>query len=320
MKTPAPYLLSSALLVLAASCGVVPRQSSPGDTGIPMPRPATPVMRIVQEQSEIRARVYRAGPLAGFGHNHVISWKAGGWISEAPTLARSAFAIEVLLEQAEVDDPGQRAQEGAEFAGAVPAEARARTRRNLLGERVLDTAHHARMSIRSVAIDESGALPVARVLVSVAGHETSRSVPFAIERSPGEVRASGELKLKQSELGLVPFSILLGALQVRDEIEVKFNLVARRQSAAPSSTSSVPSGARICATGRPRRAGGSRDSGSMPAARRVAILASRSSPSNTSADSRICRGSCNPTLMESLMQQMRGRSASGSSMPTNPRP
>lgn len=227
MKAPARSLLSSALLMLAVSCGVAPRQGPSGGTGMPTPRPGAPVMRIVPELSQIRVKVYRDGPLAGLGHNHVISWRAGGWVSPAPALARAAFDIEVPLEQAEVDDPAQRAEEGAEFTATVPAEARAGTRRNLLGEHVLDVAHHARMSIRSIAIDESGTLPVARVRIFVAGQETSRSVPFALERSPEGVHAWGELKLKQSELGLAPFSILLGALRVRDGIEVKFDLFAR---------------------------------------------------------------------------------------------
>jgi hypothetical protein len=34
------------------------------------------------------------------------------------------------------------------------------------------------------------------------------------------------VKLRQSALGLKPFSIMLGALQVQDEFTVKFTLVA----------------------------------------------------------------------------------------------
>ena len=40
---------------------------------------------------------------------------------------------------------------------------------------------------------------------------------------------SGTLPLKQSELGLTPFSALMGALQVQDEMRVRFHIVARRQ-------------------------------------------------------------------------------------------
>jgi hypothetical protein len=39
---------------------------------------------------------------------------------------------------------------------------------------------------------------------------------------------SGELPIKQTDLGLTPFSAMLGALQVQDELRVRFRIVARR--------------------------------------------------------------------------------------------
>ena len=47
------------------------------------------------------------------------------------------------------------------------------------------------------------------------------------ERAGDTVVASGELALRQSELGITPYSAMLGALQVQDEMRVKFRLVAR---------------------------------------------------------------------------------------------
>jgi len=41
------------------------------------------------------------------------------------------------------------------------------------------------------------------------------------------LEASGEFPLRQSELGLTPFSAMLGALQVQDEMRVSFHIVAR---------------------------------------------------------------------------------------------
>ena len=42
----------------------------------------------------------------------------------------------------------------------------------------------------------------------------------------GELTASGELPIKQTDLGLTPFSALLGALAVQDELRVRFRFVA----------------------------------------------------------------------------------------------
>jgi len=38
--------------------------------------------------------------------------------------------------------------------------------------------------------------------------------------------ASGSFELRQSALGLTPYSLMLGALQVQDAMTVKFRLVA----------------------------------------------------------------------------------------------
>ena len=83
-----------------------------------------------------------------------------------------------------------------------------------------------RSSIRSVAVTEARGALEATLSVSVAGHESTLVVPFSLERSSGRLTASGALTLRQSELGLTPFSVFLGALRVQDEMRVKFNLVA----------------------------------------------------------------------------------------------
>jgi hypothetical protein len=42
----------------------------------------------------------------------------------------------------------------------------------------------------------------------------------------GRISASGTAVLRQSDMGLTPLSVMLGALQVQDELTVKFKLVA----------------------------------------------------------------------------------------------
>jgi len=52
-------------------------------------------------------------------------------------------------------------------------------------------------------------------------------VPVEVERSDGQIVARGEFPLKQSELGLKPFTVALGTLVVLDELRVKFEITAR---------------------------------------------------------------------------------------------
>jgi hypothetical protein len=52
-------------------------------------------------------------------------------------------------------------------------------------------------------------------------------VPLHYEQHADEVVVSSEFPLKQTDLGLTPFSALLGALQVVDEMKVRVHIVAR---------------------------------------------------------------------------------------------
>jgi hypothetical protein len=64
------------------------------------------------------------------------------------------------------------------------------------------------------------------VAASVAGHRSTLRIPFTLQFAGGLATGSGSTALRQSELGLTPFSVMLGALQVQDEIMVEFVLTA----------------------------------------------------------------------------------------------
>ena len=66
------------------------------------------------------------------------------------------------------------------------------------------------------------------------------TVPVRWKLSPGTLDLTGTLALRQSELGLTPFSALLGALQVQDEMHVSFHIVARAAAVKPSDVSRPP--------------------------------------------------------------------------------
>jgi hypothetical protein len=53
-------------------------------------------------------------------------------------------------------------------------------------------------------------------------------VPVSVERGDGTLKASGEFPLKQSELGLKPFSVAMGTLIVIDEMKIRFEVVAKQ--------------------------------------------------------------------------------------------
>jgi hypothetical protein len=226
---------------LLAACGA-PQTRLPHEGGAVAPIATQPpagvaVYRIDSAQSELRLLVYRAGPMARLGHNHVIVNRAvSGWVETAGTAAAQSLSLQVPVADFVVDDAQARAEEGPDFSQAVTDEARAGTRHNMLSAAVLDadrfpTITLSGMAVTAVAgIQEPGTQGpstwVATLAVQVAGHTSKLTVPFTLETSAGRISASGTAVLRQSDLGLTPISVMLGALEVQDALTVKFKLVA----------------------------------------------------------------------------------------------
>ena len=238
----------AALGLLLAGCGAPPARlpsSHPG--AVP---PASPpaaargaAYRIDSAHSELRLLVYRAGAMAALGHDHVIVNRAlEGWVSPAGTSAGAGFSLSIPTSGFVVDEAAARAQEGADFSAEVGDDARAGTLHNMLSPAVLDAQSHAAISVQSVSIEPappgapmptaagqvSPAAMQATVRISVAGHESSLVVPFTVDTSAGRLHAQAAFPVKQTALGLTPFTALLGALRVEDQLRVKLDLVAIR--------------------------------------------------------------------------------------------
>jgi hypothetical protein len=234
-KWPA-YALAP-LLVLIASC-----------TGVPAPKGAPPVAasaemptagkaagavdyRIDAAHSSLRVLVYRGGPLAALGHNHVIlDNNLAGWIRAGKTPKTSSFYLQLALADFVIDPPAARAQEGADFADEVDDSARTGTRRNMLGAALLNAERFPLVQIESDSVrgsaPETPSAWSAAVRITIAGRTRLVSVPFTLQREPGSAHVTADFWLPQSTLGLTPFSALLGGLQVADDMHLKLEVQA----------------------------------------------------------------------------------------------
>ena len=201
-------------------------------TAQPLPSLPAGDYRIEPAQSEIRLLVYRAGPLAQFGHNHVIiNRDITGTahverVSGADERVAAAFSLSFPVSAFIVDDVQARSEEGDDFSAEVSDDARAGTLRNLLSTELLNAAAFPTVTLLSTSIAADRGGMVATVALNVAGHPSTLAVPFVVQATAGLLRASGQVTLRQSALGLTPFRALLGALAVQDEFTVKFELVA----------------------------------------------------------------------------------------------
>ena len=205
--------------------------------GVGEPAAAAPTAagsyRIDASRSELKILVYRAGPLARFGHNHVMVNRAISGSVEWREESLKSWRLVVPAAGFIVDDPQARREEGDEFAGEIPDDARIQTLHNMLSAAVLDADAYPAVTVRSVVGSaRQGAAPAgawnATVAISIAGHESVIDVPLTLASDPDRLSASGSMELRQSALGLKPFSLMLGALQVQDALTIKFRIVARR--------------------------------------------------------------------------------------------
>jgi polyisoprenoid-binding protein YceI len=194
---------------------------------------------IASSESLLIIVVYRGGALAKAGHNHVIaSHNLTGTIYVPADIARSSFEVHLPVSELSVDEAALRAkEEGADFPPDIPDSAKEGTRRNMLSAALLDGEHYPEIVLRSERLEPapggSESQWLAQVQITLRGNLRSITVPVHYEPKPDELVVSGEFPLKQSDLGLTPFSALLGALQVLDDMKVKFRIVAARDRSIP---------------------------------------------------------------------------------------
>jgi polyisoprenoid-binding protein YceI len=185
-------------------------------------------MKVVAEESLLQILVYRGGAMARLGHNHVVASRhLEGEVSASVDPVQTRFDIRIPVNELTVDEPAMRELAGADFPPGVPQSAREGTRKNLLSEALLDGAHYPVIRLRATDVAASGGGYDAGVEITLKGQVRLVRVPVQIEQSEGSLRARGELTLKQSELGLKPFSVAMGTLVVLDEMKVIFDVVAR---------------------------------------------------------------------------------------------
>jgi polyisoprenoid-binding protein YceI len=182
----------------------------------------------VAEESLLQILVYRGGAMARLGHNHVIaSHQLGGTVFVTDDVTQTRFDIQIPVNELTVDEPSMRELAGADFPPGVPQTARDGTHKNMLSEALLDGATYPSIRLRATDLVAAGEAFDVGVEITIKDQVRNVRVPVTIRHQDGALIASGEFPLKQSELGLKPFSVGLGTLVVLDDMRVQFTVTAR---------------------------------------------------------------------------------------------
>lgn len=174
--------------------------------------------------------VFRGGTFARLGHNHVITSKSvrgRAWLR--PQFSASGFELSFPVADLIVDDPDARRAAGSDFPPDIPAADKEGTRKNMLREAVLDAENYPRVTIKSASI--SGSLQAPRITARITIKDATRDVvvPATLAVNGNRLTASGEFEVLQTDFGMKPFTVALGALAVQDRLLVRFNLVAAKR-------------------------------------------------------------------------------------------
>jgi len=238
MRSPSPrsglsIALATIVLVACQHRTAPPTAPAPSEFPADFPthfyasEPADAVYRVIPARSSLTVKVYRAGPLAALGHNHVVnSASADGFIYLADDLANARADFFVPVDSFVVDDPTARAAAGPDFATQPSASDIAGTREHMLGPALLDAAAfpYIRVHVAPLHVGEQST----RVSVSIDVHGKSVTLPVDVawHRTDHELSIVAQFSVDHATLGLEPYSALGGALRVADSIDVGIALVA----------------------------------------------------------------------------------------------
>jgi hypothetical protein len=184
----------------------------------------TKVLVIDPAQSLVAVTVRRGGPLARFGHDHVVASRDINGFA-APAAGRADFSFR--LDQMTVDETALRRAQNLDTEPS--ADAIAGTRANML-TRVLEAE---RFPLVILQARQLGGQPAGQPLqLSITLHGVTRTVaaPTRIDTTPEGLAASGTLQLRQSDFGITPMSVMGGAMTVQDTMELRYRIVARQVS------------------------------------------------------------------------------------------
>jgi polyisoprenoid-binding protein YceI len=177
-------------------------------------RVASPVLAAPQqvdtEQSTITVRVFKAGLFRGFGDNHEIR----GGVKHGSINDTNPIEIHISVDarNLRVVDPDASAND------------RAQIQTRMLGPEVLDASRFPEIRFDS---DTAGRTDSHAWIVhgQLTLHGQTRALTVNVNQDQRHYK--GSVTLKQTDFGMTPISVAGGAVKVKDELTIDFDVVAQ---------------------------------------------------------------------------------------------
>jgi polyisoprenoid-binding protein YceI len=184
---------------------------------------ANAAYRVDGSKSRATIHVGKAGAFSFLaGHSHEVSGPIQSGSVDVDPGDPGRSRVQLIIAAADLQVAAEREPEGD-----AP-----KVQEAMAGDKVLDVAHHPRITYASSAVtlkDRQGTV----LNVNVTGQLTIRGVmrevtaPVRVELGDTELRAIGHFSIKQSVLGIKPISVG-GVVAVKDALDIEFSIVARK--------------------------------------------------------------------------------------------
>ncbi len=180
------------------------------------------VYRVDPKRSLVAIEVRRAGKFANLGHDHVVASRdVRGWIAREEGRADLWIPLETLT----VDEAELRKESG--FTTQPSATDIEGTRGNMR-DKVLEVDKFPYALVRVAGVDAAADEPALKVSLTLHGQTRALEVPAKVDAGTDSIVVSGRMSFDQSAFGITPYSVLGGAVAVRDRVDLRFAVRARR--------------------------------------------------------------------------------------------
>jgi polyisoprenoid-binding protein YceI len=178
--------------------------------------------KIVAAESSLWVFVAKAGFFSAFAHDHEIGVQSfnGSVIVTETGVSGGALELAIDARSLTVLDKKPSAEDKQKIRDAMHNE-------------VLESAKYQKITFKSASVSnvkQTGENVFSLVVngeLTLHGVTKRLAVPASVTITPQQLRAVGKYTLKQTDFGIKPYSAAGGAVKVKNEVVVNFNIVAK---------------------------------------------------------------------------------------------
>ncbi len=178
--------------------------------------------KIVAAESNLWVYVAKAGLFSALAHDHEIGVRSfsGSVTVREHSVAGGALTLDIEAKSLTVLDKKVSEADRTKIFNSMHNE-------------VLESAQHPQITFKSVSVSDVKAAGENAYSLTVNGDLTLHgvtkriAVPVSATITPQLLKATGKYTLRQTLFGIKPYSTAGGAVKVKDEVVVNFNIVAK---------------------------------------------------------------------------------------------